>query len=99
MNNSNQLQRKQIAKELGHLEEIKLETGRNQGMQSNDSALQKRERENDVATETSNLLERIVARENMILTMKRVIKNKGSYGADGMRCDELCTYIIDTGQP
>ena len=95
MNNSNQLQRKQITKELGHLEEIKMETGRNQGMQSNDSALQKRERENDVETETSNLLERILARENMILAMKRVIKNKGSHGVDGMRCDELRTHSIE----
>lgn len=95
MNNSNSLQRKQITKELGHLEAIKLETGRNQGMQSNDSALQKRERENDVEIETSNLLERILARENMILAMKRVIKNKGSHGVDDMRCDELRTYIIE----
>ena len=95
MNNGDQLQRKQITKELGHLEEIKLETGRNQGMQSNDSALKKRERENDVEIETSNLLERILARENMILAMKRVIKNKGSHGVDGMRCDELRTYIIE----
>lgn len=95
MNNSNHLQRKQITKELGHLEAIKLETGRNQGMQRNDMAFEKRERENDVEIETSNLLERILARENMILAMKRVIKNKGSHGVDGMRCDELRTYIIE----
>ena len=80
MNNSNQLQRKQITKELGRLEEVRLETGSNQGMQSNDMAFEKRERENDVEIETSNLLERILARENMILAMKRVIKNKGSHG-------------------
>ena len=95
MNNSNQLQRKQITKTLGHLEGIKLETRRNQGMQSNDMAFEKRERENDVEIETSNLLERILARGNMILAMKRVIKNKGSHGVDGMRCDELRTYIIE----
>ena len=70
MNNSNHLQRKQITKTLGRLEAIKLETGRNQGMQSNDMAFEKRERENDVEIETSNLLERILARENMILAMK-----------------------------
>lgn len=95
MNNSDHLQRKQITKTLGHLEGIKLETGRNQGMQSNDMAFEKRERENDVEIETSNLLERILARENMILAMKRVIKNKGSHGVDGMRYDELRTYIIE----
>lgn len=95
MKNSNHLQRKQITKILGHLEVIKLETGRNQGMQSNDMAFEKRERENDVEIETSNLLERILARENMILAMKRVIKNKGSHGVDGMKCDELRTYVIE----
>ena len=95
MNNSNHLQRKQITKTLGRLEAIKLETGRNQGKQSNDMAFEKRERENDVEIETSNLLERILARENMILAMKRVIKNKGSHGVDGMGCDELRTYIIE----
>ena len=95
MNNSNHLQRKQITKTLGRLEAIKLETGRNQGMQSNDMAFEKRERENDVEIETSHLLERILARGNMILAMKRVIKNKGSYGVDGMGCDELRTHIIE----
>ena len=95
MNNSNQLQRKQITKELGRLEKVRLETGSNQGMQSNDMAFEKRERENDVEIETSNLLERILARENMILAMKRVIKNKGSHGVDDMRYDELRTYIIE----
>jgi len=95
LNNSNHLQRRQITKILGHLEVIKLETGRNQGMQSNDMVFKKRERENNVEIETSNLLERILARENMILAMKRVTKNKGSHGVDGMRCDELRTYIIE----
>lgn len=93
MNNSNQLQRKQITKHIGRLEEIRLETGNNQGMQSNDSALEKREREGDVKIETSELLEKILARENMILAMKKVIKNKGSHGVDGMGWDELRTNV------
>ncbi|MEG0579628.1 MAG: group II intron reverse transcriptase/maturase [Niameybacter sp.] len=93
MNNSNQLQRKQITKHIGRLEEIRLETGNNQGMQSNDSALEKREREGDVKIETSELLEKILARENVILAMKKVIKNKGSHGVDGMGWDELRTNV------
>lgn len=93
MNNSNQLQRKQITKHIGRLEEIRLETGNNQGMQSNDSALEKREREGDVKIETSELLEKILARENMILAMKKVIKNEGSHGVDGMGWDELRTNV------
>lgn len=94
MNNSNQLQRKQITKYLGHLEEVQLETGDNQGMLSNYSALTKRERENDVEIETSDLLEKILARGNMILAMERVIKNNGSHGIDGMGCDELRTNVV-----
>ena len=93
MDDSNQLRRKQTTKYLGHFEEVQVETGDHQGALSNDSVLTKRERENNVEIETSNLLERILARENMILAMKRVIKNKGSHGVDGMRCDELRTNV------
>jgi retron-type reverse transcriptase len=31
----------------------------------------------------------------MLKAMKRVIANKGSHGVDGMRVDELRTFIID----
>ena len=95
MNNSNQLQRKQITKYLGRLEEVQVETGDNQGMHSNYSVLTKRERQNDVEIETSDLLDKILARENMTLAMKRVIKNNGSHGVDGMGCDELRTNVIN----
>ena len=44
--------------------------------------------------DTSNLLENILARDNMILAMNRVIKNKGSHGVDGMKTDELREHII-----
>lgn len=44
--------------------------------------------------DTSNLLEIILARENMILAMNRVIKNKGSHGVDDMKTDELRGHII-----
>ncbi|HHX12855.1 MAG TPA: group II intron reverse transcriptase/maturase [Clostridiales bacterium] len=45
--------------------------------------------------DTSNLLERIIGKENMIPAMKRVIANKGSHGVDGMKGDELRAYIIN----
>lgn len=45
--------------------------------------------------DTSNLLENILARDNMILAMKRVIKNKGSHGVDKMKTDELRGHIIN----
>jgi len=94
LNNSNQLQRKQTTKHLGHLEEVVLETGSHQGALSNYSVLAKSERENDVEIEESNLLEKILMRENMILAIKRVEKNKGSHGVDGMKYDELRANII-----
>lgn len=93
MNNSNKLQRKQTTKYLGHLEEVVVETGDNQEAHSNYSVLTNRERENGVEIETSNLLEKILARGKMILAMERVEKNKESHGVDGMRYDELCTNI------
>jgi len=39
------------------------------------------------------LLERILSRENMIEALKRVKSNKGSYGIDGMKIEELSEYL------
>lgn len=75
--------------------EVEVELQGKQGAQSNDLALAKRERKNNVVDDTNNLLERILARENMLKAMKRVIANKGSQGIDGMRVDELRTFVID----
>ncbi|NFF79370.1 group II intron reverse transcriptase/maturase [Clostridium sporogenes] len=95
MNNSNKLQRKQITQYRGRLVEVEVEIRGKQGAQSNNLALAKRERENNVLEDTNNLLERVLARENMLKAMKRVIANKGSHGVDGMRVDELRTFIIN----
>ena len=40
-------------------------------------------------------LERILSRENLLLAMKRVIPNKGSYGVDGMTVAQELNYIYD----
>lgn len=72
-----------------------METRDNQGALSRDLALTKRERGNGEMIDTSNLLERIIGKENMIPAMKRVIANKGSHGVDGMKGDELRAYIIN----
>jgi retron-type reverse transcriptase len=66
----------------------------NQGALSDVLLNPKRERENDELTETSNLLERILAKDNMNNAMKRVI-NKGSHGVDGIKYDELRGFVID----
>lgn len=40
-------------------------------------------------------LERILSRENLLLAIKRVITNKGSYGVDGMTVYELRQFLKD----
>ena len=39
------------------------------------------------------LLEKIMDKENVRVALKRVISNKGSHGVDGMKVDELRTYL------
>ncbi len=65
-----------------------------QGALKEELALTKRERENNGLDNTGNLLEKILARDNMLIAMKRVIANKGSHGIDGMRVDELRPFVI-----
>lgn len=48
--------------------------------------------------EGNGLLERIVSRENLNRAYKRVKKNKGAGGVDGMRVDELLQYLKDNGE-
>ena len=95
MNNLEQLQRKQTTKYLGRPEEVEVELLGNQGALSDVFGDSKRERENDERTDTSDLLDKILARDNMLKAMKRVIANKGSHGADGMGYDELRGFVIN----
>lgn len=95
MSNSNNLRKKQITQYRGHLAEVEVELRGKQVTLSKDLALAKRERENNVLEDTSDLLERILARDNMLKAIKRVIANKGSHGVDGMKIDELRTFIIN----
>jgi RNA-directed DNA polymerase len=78
--------------------EVEVELQGKQGALSKDLALSKRERENDVNDKSNRLLERILSRENMLVAYKRVVANKGSHGVDGMKVDELRTFIIDKWQ-
>ena len=43
--------------------------------------------------ETSNLMERMVERSNMMEALRRVVRNKGSAGVDKMTVDELEGHI------
>ena len=42
---------------------------------------------------TTELMERLVERENMILAYKQVLRNKGSSGIDKMSVDQLKPYL------
>ncbi|WP_330655493.1 hypothetical protein [Alkaliphilus sp. B6464] len=42
---------------------------------------------------SDNLMERILSRDNMLSALKRVEKNKGSYGVDRMKVDELRPFL------
>lgn len=72
--------------------EGKLETGNKHGVHSVASVLPEVEIENCARISTDNLLERILAKDNMYRAMQRVIKNKGSHGVDGIKTDELHDY-------
>jgi group II intron reverse transcriptase/maturase len=47
---------------------------------------------------TSKLLEKVLYRENLNLAYKRVKKNGGSHGVDGMNVEELLPYLKQHGE-
>ena len=49
----------------------------------------------DERSGTDDLIERVVARDNCIRALKRVRKNKGSPGVDGMSVKELSAYLVE----
>jgi RNA-directed DNA polymerase len=56
-------------------------------------AIRMEERSGNDHSKTCHLMERVVERENAIKALKRVRRNKGSPGTDGMRVDELEPYL------
>ena len=52
----------------------------------------------DADRQASGLLEEIVSRGNLNRAYKRVKKNKGAGGVDGMKVDELLQYLKDNGE-
>src|SRR5262245_58393438 len=47
----------------------------------------------DERSGASGLMELVCERQNLLAALKRVRKNKGSAGIDGMTVDELSTYL------
>ena len=54
---------------------------------------------NDINADSqkSELLEEILSRDNLNKAYKRVKKNKGAHGVDGMKVEDLLQYLKDNG--
>lgn len=71
--NSENQNKKQTTQYRGRLVEVEVELQDKQGALNENLAFTKRERENDELDDTSNLLDKVLERENMLIAMKRVI--------------------------
>jgi RNA-directed DNA polymerase len=56
------------------------------------------EEEDGNKVNTGKLLEKVLDRENLNLAFKRVKKNDGSHGVDGMKVEELLPYLKQHGE-
>lgn len=86
--NTNKLQK--TSKE-DYSEETRLETGGNRRVHSASSASSNLKAKSKKGT--VKLLERILHKRNLHEAYKRVKKNKGSHGVDGMEVEELLPYL------
>lgn len=92
MNDSKNMNRKQkTSYKEDSLDKIELDTRNKQGVFSDSSASSEKKTKSKISTDT--LLESIMSKRNLFEAYKRVKKNKGSHGIDGMRVDELLPYI------
>ena len=54
-------------------------------------------RRNSENVYANNLMEKILARDNMNQAYRQVVRNKGKHGIDGMTVDELLPYLKEHG--
>ena len=95
MKDSKEMLRMQTTSYEGCSQEERLETGDNEKAQSISTASDNgRNGENVYA---NNLLEKILAKDNMNRAYKSVVRNKGSHGIDGMSVDELLHHLKESG--
>ena len=76
---------------MGWSAEVELETQGKQRAYSDLAAMSQLKAKSK--SDTENLLEKIVDRRNFFEAYKKVKANKGSHGIDGMRVDELLSYL------
>lgn len=86
---------RQLHKE-GYLYENRVELKDNVEAHSNSSM--SNEGRNNVNEYSKDLLEKILAKDNLNSAYKRVKANKGSHGIDGMTVDELQQHLKEHGQ-
>ena len=55
-------------------------------------------KQDDRSVYRSNLLKKIIHKDNMFEASKRVRRNKGSHGIDGLTVDELQSYLEENGR-
>jgi len=85
------MKRIQKTKDLDWPVEVELETQDKQEVYSDLSAISNLKTKSNLNTE--NLLEKILEKRNFFEAYKRVVANKGSSGIDGMRVDELLSFL------
>jgi RNA-directed DNA polymerase len=95
LKNSREIRRKQTTSYGGYSQEVKLETLDNGKVHSISSASENGR--NDESAYSNNLMERILTRTNLNQAYKRIVRNKGSHGIDGMSVDELLPYLKENG--
>lgn len=95
MKNSIGMRRKQTTSYEGYFQEVRLETRDNGKVHSISTALE--DGRNDENAYADKLLERILSRTNMNMAYRKVMRNKGSHGIDGMSVDELLSYLKENG--
>lgn len=83
-------------KRLNWHEEAGVELRDNRGEPSIAPATSKGKDKDEV--DTSKLLEEVLERKNLNLAYKRVKKNGGSHGVDGMQVDKLLPFLLQNGE-
>lgn len=95
MSLSEEAQRKQKTLKEDCLRKVGLEAREEAGARS--VPLARAQGKAESREKTADLMERILNRDNLNKAVKRVIRNKGSHGIDGMQVDELLPYLKEHG--
>jgi RNA-directed DNA polymerase len=95
LNNSKEIPRKQTTSHEGYFQDVRLEAEDNGKVPSILSAFNNRRNGENVYD--NNLMEKILAKDNLNQAYRQVVRNKGKQGIDGMTVDELLPYLKENG--